>query len=70
MGDSSNKQQPINDKVVEVLVDSIFRKNGIKSEELSKNISDDQKKKIKEMVEDLKLQVEEFKQNSKNVNKK
>jgi len=64
MSDSS-KQQPINDKVIEVLVDSIFRKNGIKSEEMKKNVSDDQKKMIKEMVEDLKLQVEEFNRNSK-----
>lgn len=64
MSDSS-KQQQVPNKVVEVLVNSIFRKNGLKPEELKANISDEQKKMIKEMVEDLKLQVEAFDQNNK-----
>lgn len=69
MSDSS-KKHPVPNKVVEVLVDSIFRKNGIKPGELKTNVSDEQKKMIKEMVEDLQLQVEQFDQNNKNENKK
>lgn len=42
------------------MVDSIFRKNGIKPEELKKNLSDEQKQMLKEMVEDLKTQVDQF----------
>jgi len=64
MSDSS-KQQPVSNKVVEVLVNSIFRKNGVQPNELKKKVSDEQRELIKEMVEDLKLQVEEFNQNKK-----
>ena len=64
MSDSS-KQQPVSNKVVEVLVNSIFRKNGVQPNELKKKVSDEQKELIKEMVEELKLQVEEFNQNKK-----
>lgn len=67
MSDSSNKN-PVPNKVVEVLVDSIFRKNGIKPDEIKTNMSDEQKQMIKEMVEDLKLQVEQFGQNQKKGN--
>lgn len=67
MSDSS-KKHPVSNKVVEVLVDSIFRKNGIKPDELKTNVSDEQKKMIKEMVEDLKLQVEQFDQTNKKEN--
>lgn len=61
----SPKQLQISDKVVETLVQSIFRKNGVNPEEAKRNISDEQKRMIKEMVEDLKKQVEEFNQNQK-----
>lgn len=64
MSDSSN-QQPIPNKVVEVLVDSIFRKNGIQPEEVKRNLSDEQKQKIRDMVEELKVQVENFNKNNK-----
>ncbi|WP_337018431.1 spore coat protein [Oceanobacillus massiliensis] len=57
MSDSSNQ---LPGKVVEVMVDSIFRKNGIKKEELKKNLSEEQKQMLKEMVEDLKKQVDQF----------
>ncbi|WP_249871364.1 spore coat protein [Oceanobacillus saliphilus] len=62
MSDHSKPQIP--EKVVEVVVDSIFKKNGVKPEELKKNLSDEQKKMLKEMVEDLKKQVDQF--NNKN----
>lgn len=64
MSDSSNQQVP--GKVVDLMVDSIFRKNDIKPNELKKNLSDEQKQMLKEMVEDLKAQVEQF--NNKNTN--
>ena len=60
---SDSKQQPLNNKVVEVMVQTILRKNGVKPDEVKNNIPDDQKQMIKEMVEDLKKQVEEFQQN-------
>lgn len=63
MSDSS--KQPVPNKVVEVLVDSILRKNGVQSDHIKKEIPEEQKKMIKEMVEDLKLQVEEFSKNNK-----
>jgi spore coat protein W len=61
MSDSSN-QQPINDKVAEVLVKSVLSKHGVKAEEAKKNITEEQKVMLREMVEDLKKQVEEFQQ--------
>lgn len=59
MGDSS-KNFKMPQKVVEVMIDNIFRKNDIKKEEIKKNISEEQKIMIKEMIEDLKQQVEQF----------
>lgn len=63
MSDSS-KQPPVSNKVIEVLVDSVFKKNGVNPGEVKKNISDEQKQMLKEMVEDLKSQVEAFNQNN------
>ncbi|WP_067726348.1 spore coat protein [Oceanobacillus damuensis] len=62
MSDASKPMVP--EKVVELAVDSIFKKNGIKPEELKKNLTDEQKKVLREMVEDLKKQVDQF--NSRN----
>lgn len=56
----SSKKAMMPDKVVEVMVDSIFRKNGIKPEEVKNNLSEKQREMLKEMVTDLKAQVEEF----------
>lgn len=61
MSDSS-KQPPINNKLVEVMVQTILSKNGVKPDEVKKNIPEEQKQMIKELVEDLKKQVEEFQQ--------
>lgn len=63
------KQQPVSNKVVEVLVSSIFRKNGLKTEELKTKVSDEQKEMIKEMVEDLKVKVDQFNQKNEEENK-
>ena len=62
MSDSS-KQPPLNGKLVEVMVQTILRKNGVKPDEVKNNIPEEQKQMIKEMVEDLKKQVEDFQQN-------
>ncbi|MCF3943120.1 spore coat protein [Oceanobacillus alkalisoli] len=60
---SDSKQQPLNNKVVEVMVKTILRKNGVQPDEVKNNIPEEQKQMIKEMVEDLKKQVEDFQQN-------
>ncbi|MBP2076585.1 DUF5320 domain-containing protein [Oceanobacillus polygoni] len=57
---SDVSKQQVSEKVVDLMVDSIFRKNGIKPDELKKNLSDEQKQMLKEMVEDLKEQVDQF----------
>ncbi len=59
MSDSSKDFQ-MPQKVVEVMIDNILRKNDIQKEEIKKNVSDEQKVMIKEMIEDLKKQVEQF----------
>ena len=58
----SNSSSPkfVPNKVVEVLVDSILRKNNVNKDEIKKNLTDELKQRIKEMVEELKKQVEEF----------
>ncbi|MCT1902819.1 spore coat protein [Oceanobacillus sojae] len=58
----SSKKVNMPDKLVEVMVDSVFRKNGIKPEEVKNNLSEKQREMLKEMVADLKQQVEEFQQ--------
>jgi len=64
----SSKDPMMSNKVVEVMVDSIFRKNGIKPEEVKNNLSEKQREMLKDMVTDLKAQVEEF-QEKKNESK-
>ncbi|MCM3740861.1 spore coat protein [Oceanobacillus luteolus] len=61
-------QPPINNKVVEVLVKSVLSKNGVKADEVKRSIPEEQKKMLREMVEDLKRQVEEFQQSQKEEN--
>ena len=45
------------------MVQTILRKNGVQPDEVKNNIPEEQKQMIKEMVEDLKKQVEDFQQN-------
>ncbi|MBP1968461.1 spore coat protein W [Virgibacillus natechei] len=66
--DDSSKQKAVPEKVVQLMVDDIFRKNGVKPEQVKKNISDEQKQMLKEMVDDLKTQVEQFSEKQKNTN--
>ncbi|OXS64670.1 spore coat protein [Priestia filamentosa] len=58
----STKQQAnmVPDKVVDLMVGNILRKNGVKTEDVKKNLSDEQKQMLRELVEDLKEQVDQF----------
>ncbi|AWG44282.1 spore coat protein (plasmid) [Priestia filamentosa] len=58
----SSKQQEnmVPDKIVDLMVGNILRKNGVKTEDVKKNLSDEQKQMLKELVEDLKDQVDQF----------
>lgn len=58
----SSKQQAnmVPDKVVDLMVGNILRKNDIKTEDVKKNLSDEQKQMLRELVEDLKEQVDQF----------
>ncbi|GAB3064547.1 spore coat protein [Virgibacillus ainsalahensis] len=70
MSDSSNKKTDmVPDKVVELMISNIFKKNGVKPEEMKKNLPDDQKQMLKEVVEDLRKQVEQFNNGEKNTRK-
>jgi spore coat protein W len=68
MSDSS-KQPFFPEKVVQLMVDNIFKKNGVKPEEMKNNISDEQKQMLRDMVEDLRKQVDQFNKGEKNVTK-
>lgn len=58
MSDKNSNFLP--EKVVEVMVQQILKKNQINPNEIKKNITDEQKQMLKDMVNDLKKQVEEF----------
>jgi spore coat protein W len=59
MGDevSKKKTNPIPSSVVDLLISDIFHKNGVKEKDVKGKLSDEQKKWIKDMVEDLSGQV-------------
>jgi len=59
---SDKQPNLIPENVVDMMVRHIFKKNGVKPEEVKNNISAEQKEMLKEMVEDLKKQVEDFKE--------
>ncbi|WP_338473111.1 spore coat protein [Niallia sp. XMNu-256] len=56
--DPKNPQLP--NKVIDLLVSDIFSKNNININEAKKNISDEQKKMLRELVLDLSKQVDQF----------
>lgn len=57
------------EKVVEIMVQQVLKRNKVNPEEVKKNISEDQKQMLREMVQDLKKQVEEFNKGNKNKTK-
>jgi spore coat protein W len=57
---SDKHQQPIPNSLVDLFVTDILQKNGISKKDIKEKITDDKKKAIKELVEDLSKQVESF----------
>lgn len=68
MSDSSqNPKNPIlPNKMIDLLVSDIFKKNKINIDEVKKNISNEQKERLRELVQDLSQQVENFVNSSEN----
>lgn len=50
----------IPNKVVDLLVSEVLRKNGVNLENTKSKLTDEQKQSLKELVEDLKSQVDGF----------
>ncbi|WLR56881.1 spore coat protein [Mesobacillus subterraneus] len=57
---SDNKPNPIPNSLVDLFVTDILQKNGIDKKDLKDKITDDKKKAIKDLVEDLSKQVDSF----------
>jgi spore coat protein W len=60
VSDSSKNLDKIPNTVVDLLVSDIFRKHGVTAEKVKKNLSEEQKKMLKELVEDLSKRVDTF----------
>jgi|GEM_PF-1134757 len=57
--DSSKKHpKPIPNSVLDLLISDIFKKNGVNEKKIKEKLSDEQKKRIKDMVDDLSSQVD------------
>jgi len=56
----SNKPNGIPNSIVDLLVSDIFRKNGINTKDVKGKLTEEQKQSIKELVENLKSQVDAF----------
>jgi spore coat protein W len=67
---SDSSQNPnLSNKVIDVLVRDIFQKNNINIEKAKRNISDEQKEMLRELVQDLSQQVDSFLKSEKNIEK-
>ncbi|WP_160719192.1 spore coat protein [Bacillus sp. USDA818B3_A] len=67
---SNSSDNPIIPKaVIDLLVSDVFKKNGISLDNAKKNLSDEQKQMLKELVKDLSQQVDSFVKNSTKENK-
>lgn len=67
---SNSSQNPnLSNKVIDVLVRDIFQKNNINIEKAKRNISDEQKEMLRELVQDLSQQVDSFLKSEKNIEK-
>ncbi|MCK1998593.1 spore coat protein [Psychrobacillus psychrodurans] len=60
MSNLPEKPEKISNKVVDLLVNNAFRKNGVDIESVKGNLLDEQKQEIKELLEELTQQVEAF----------
>ncbi|WP_144511902.1 Zn-dependent oligopeptidase [Bacillus sp. FJAT-22090] len=60
MSNLPEKPDAISNKVVDLLVSNVFRKNGVDVETIKTNLLDEQKQEIKEMLEELTKKVDAF----------
>ncbi|MCI2256998.1 spore coat protein [Domibacillus sp. PGB-M46] len=60
MSDSSKNPKILSDKVIDLLVSTTLQKNGVNIEKAKSQLSDEQKKMFKDLVEDLAKQVDSF----------
>ena len=56
----SGEKNSVPNKVVDVLVSEVFRKNNVNLDNVKTKLSDEQKESIKQLVEELKGQVDDF----------
>ncbi|MCM3388426.1 spore coat protein [Ureibacillus chungkukjangi] len=56
----SENPKAIPNKVVDLLVSEVLRKNNVNIDSAKSNLTDEQKKAIKDLVEELKTQVDSF----------
>ncbi|MED4051921.1 MULTISPECIES: spore coat protein [Priestia] len=71
MSDSQKRPEIVPNKLMDLLVNDVFSKHGIDKEQVKGNLSEEKKKMLKEMVEDLSKRVDEFvKQTNANNSKK
>lgn len=56
----SENPKAISNKVVELLVSEVFRKNNVNIDKVKSKLSDEQKQAIKDLVDELKTQVDTF----------
>lgn len=56
----SENPKAISNKVVELLVSEVFRKNNVNIDKAKSKLSDEQKQAIKDLVDELKTQVDTF----------
>lgn len=70
MSNSPEKQNGIPNSVVDLLVSEVLRKNGVNLEQTKSKLTDEQKQTIKQLVEDLQSQVDDFVNRSTTTKKK
>lgn len=60
MSDLPKKPNAFPNKVIDLLVSDTLRKNGVNLDEVKGKLTDDQKQLLKDLVEELTLQVDQF----------
>jgi len=66
MSDQPKKPNAIPNSLIDLFVNDILQKNGISKNEVKEKLTDDKKRAIKELVEDLSKQVDSFISSSNN----
>lgn len=69
MSDQPKKPNAIPNSLIDLFVNDILQKNGISKNEVKEKLTDDKKRAIKELVEDLSKQVDSFISSSNNTKK-